>query len=249
MSTPIKLKDPGSQGRTYTYSFTFGGLATLVASMALALTLFFVLGVLVGRGHRPEAALPPVARIMPTEPPAQKDAGEILRPEELQFREHLEAKGTEPTPAKPIDKVEHKPKAPEKKEDKKEEKKAEAKPAEKGKDDKKAADHKAAEKLADQKADKKAEAKPEQKADGDTKRYAYVYQAGSFPDPEQAKAFLKKVKSTGLKAEIETGTADGKTWYRVVCPFQGTPVETRGLKEKLKGIGVKQVVMRSKKPL
>ena len=61
MSTPIKLKDPGSQGRTYTYSFTFGGLATLVASMALALTLFFVLGVLVGRGHRPEAALPPVA--------------------------------------------------------------------------------------------------------------------------------------------------------------------------------------------
>jgi GTP-binding protein LepA len=25
MSTPIKLKDPGSQGRTYTYSFTIGG--------------------------------------------------------------------------------------------------------------------------------------------------------------------------------------------------------------------------------
>lgn len=249
MSTPIKIKDPGSQGRTYTYSFTFGGLATLVASMALALTLFFVLGVLVGRGHRPEAALPPVARIMPTEPPAQKDAGEILKPEELQFREHLEAKGTEPTPTKPIDKVEHKPKTPEKK--------AEAKPAEKGKDDKKAAEHKAADQKAehkaaektDQKPDAKADKKDDKKADGDTKRYAYVYQAGSFPDPEQAKSFLKKVKSTGLKAEIETGTADGKTWYRVVCPFQGTPVETRGLKEKLKGIGVKQVVMRSKKPL
>lgn len=234
MSTPIKIKDSGSQGRTYTYSFTFGGLATLVASMALALTLFFVLGVLVGRGHRPEAALPPVARIMPTEPPVQKDAGEILKPEELQFREHLEAKGAEPTPAKPIDKVEHKPKAPEKKDDKKEEKKAA---------DGKTTDQKAAEKLADQKADKKTD------SDADTRRYAYVYQAGSFPSQEQAKAFLKRVKSTGLKAEIETGTADGKTWYRVVCPFQGTPVETRGLKEKLKGIGVKQVVMRSKKPL
>lgn len=240
MSTPIKIKDPGSQGRTYTYSFTFGGLATLVASMALALTLFFVLGVLVGRGHRPEAALPPVARIMPTEPPAQKDAGEILKPEELQFREHLEAKGTEPTPAKPIDKVEHKPKAPEKK------------AAEKGKDDKKAAEKPADQKgdqKSDHKADKKDDKKDDKKADGDAKRYAYVYQAGSFPDQEQAKAFLKRVKGAGLKAEIETGTADGKTWYRVICPFQGTPVETRGLKEKLKGIGVKQVVMRSKKPL
>lgn len=248
MSTPIKLKDPGSQGRTYTYSFTFGGLATLVASMALALTLFFVLGVLVGRGHRPEAALPPVARIMPTEPPAQKDAGEILRPEELQFREHLDAKGAEPAPAKPIDKVEHKPKAPEKKDDKKEEKKDEHKTAEKGKDDKKAAE-KLADKKAEAKPEPKAEAKVDQKGDNDTRRYAYVYQAGSFPDQEQAKAFLKRVKSTGLKAEIEAGTADGKTWYRVICPFQGTPIETRGLKEKLKGIGVKQVVMRSKKPL
>lgn len=243
MSTPIKLKDPGSQGRTYTYSFTFGGLATLVASMALALTLFFVLGVLVGRGHRPEAALPPVARIMPTEPPVQKGADEILKAEELQFREHLDAKGTEAAPAKPIDKVEHKPKAPEKKEDKK----AEHKPGDK------TAEHKAAEKLADQKtehkADPKAEKKPESKTDNDNKRYAYVYQAGSFPDQDQAKAFLKKVRSTGLKAELESGTVGGKTWYRVVCPFQGTPVETRGLKEKLKGIGVNQVVMRSKKPL
>lgn len=235
MSTPIKLKDPGSQGRTYTYSFTFGGLATLVASMALALTLFFVLGVLVGRGHRPEAALPPVARIMPTEPPAQKGADEILKAEELQFREHLDAKGTEAAPAKPIDKVEHKPKAAEKKEDKKEDKKAEHKPGDK------TAEHKAVEKLADQKADAKT--------DNDSKRYAYVYQAGSFPDQEQAKAFLKRVKSTGLKAELDSGTVNGKTWYRVVCPFQGTPVETRGLKEKLKSIGVSQVVMRSKKPL
>ena len=240
MSTPIKLKDPGSQGRTYTYSFTFGGLATLVASMALALTLFFVLGVLVGRGHRPEAALPPVARIMPTEPPVQKGGDEILKAEELQFREHLDAKGTEAAPAKPIDKVEHKPKAPEKKEDKK----AEHKPGDK------TAEHKAAEKLADKKAEAKpADQKVDPKADGDNKRYAYVYQAGSFPDQDQAKAFLKKVRSTGLKAELESGTVGGKTWYRVVCPFQGTPVETRGLKEKLKGIGVNQVVMRSKKPL
>lgn len=237
MSTPIKLKDPGSQGRSYTYSFTFGGLATLVASMALALTLFFVLGVLVGRGHRPEAALPPVARIMPTEPPAQKSADEILKAEELQFREQLDAKGSEAAPAKPIDKVEHKPKAPEKKEEKKEEA---VKPA-----DKKTADKAAAEKLADQKAVQKAQ----DKGDGDTRRYAYVYQAGSFPDQDQARAFLKRVRSTGLKAELETGSVNGKAWYRVVCPFQGTPVETRGLKEKLKSIGVSQVVMRSKKPL
>lgn len=239
MTTPIKLRDPHNQGRSYTYSFTFGGLATLVAALTLALTLFFVLGVLVGRGHRPEAAVPPIARIMPTEPPANQASAEILKAEELQYGESLAAKGTEPTPSKPIDQVERK--APEK-----------AKAPEGDKKDAGKATDKAAEKLADKKtaeAAKTAEKDADKEAEKDTKRYDYIYQAGSFPEQEQAKSFLKKVKGAGLsRASIETGTVGGKPWYRVVVPFQGTPVETRGLKAKLAGIGVTKIVMRSKKP-
>ena len=245
MTTPIKLRDPHNQGRSYTYSFTFGGLATLVAALTLALTLFFVLGVLVGRGHRPEAAVPPIARIMPTEPPANHASAEILKPEELQYSESLAAKGTEPTPSKPIDQVERK--APEK---------AKAPESDKKEADKKEADKKATEKATDKLADKKtaeaaktAEKEADKEAEKDTKRYDYIYQAGSFPEQEQAKSFLKKVKAAGLpKASIETGTVGGKPWYRVVVPFQGTPIETRGLKAKLGGIGVTKIVMRSKKP-
>lgn len=240
MTTPIKLRDPHNQGRSYTYSFTFGGLATLVAALTLALTLFFVLGVLVGRGHRPEAAVPPIARIMPTEPSANADSAEILKAEELQYGESLAAKGTEPTPSKPIDQVERK--APEK---------AKAPEGDKKAAEKKSTD-KAAEKLAEKKtaeAAKTAEKEADKEAEKDTKRYDYIYQAGSFPEQEQAKSFLKKVKAAGLpKAGIETGTVGGKPWYRVVVPFQGTPIETRGLKAKLGGIGVTKIVMRSKKP-
>lgn len=240
MTTPIKLRDPHNQGRSYTYSFTFGGLATLVAALTLALTLFFVLGVLVGRGHRPEAAVPPIARIMPTEPSANADSAEILKAEELQYGESLAAKGTEPTPSKPIDQVERK--APEK---------AKAPEGDKKAAEKKSTD-KAAEKLAEKKtaeAAKTAEKEADKEAEKDTKRYDYIYQAGSFPEQEQAKSFLKKVKAAGLpKASIETGTVGGKPWYRVVVPFQGTPIETRGLKTKLGGIGVTKIVMRSKKP-
>ena len=260
MSTPIKLRDPNTQGRSYNYSFTFGGLATLVAALTLALTLFFVLGVLVGRGHRPEAALPPIARMMPTEPPANQATADILRADELQYGDNLGVKTTDATPSKAIDKVERKspekPKAEaEKKADKKDEKAAEKKDDKK--DEKKATDKAAAEKLADKKsadagkdAVRDAKESAAKESDKDAKRYDYVYQAGSFPDQEQAKAFLKKVKGAGLpKAVMETGTVGGKSWYRVVVPFQGTPVETRGLKAKLNSIGVSKIVMRSKKPL
>ena len=251
MNAPIKIRDPHSQGRTYTYSFTFGGLASLVAALTLALTLFFVLGVLVGRGHRPEAALPPIARIMPTEPAANQATSEILKAEDLQFGDNL-GKGADAGPAKSMD-------GKQTKQGNTAEKKSEQKPEQKPeqKSDKKD-DQKAAEKLADKKAaadtakdtTKDAGKDEAKKDDKDPKRYNYIYQIGSFPEQDQAKAFLKKVKGGGVsKATIETGTVGGKAWYRVVVPFQGTPIETRGLKAKLNSVGVSKIVMRSKKPL
>ncbi len=130
-----------------------------------------------------------------------------------------------------------------------------AKPAEKSSD--KASD-KAAAKLADKLAEKKADKKPadaknadkkaEQKPDPDTQRYDYAYQAATFPDAESAKGYLKRVKNLGLKGDIESGNTEGRAWHRVVVFFQGTPTDTRALKEKLAGIGAQKLVMRSKTP-
>ncbi len=234
MNAPIKLKEPGSQGRTYTFNCTFGGLAALATAVTLALSLFFVLGVLVGRGHRPEAAIPPIERIMPVESSARPAPPvEVLRAEELQYNEQLAKKGPEAQPSKSIDKVERKAPDKAKADDKA---KAEAK-----KDEKKAEKAKP-----DSKSDKKDQA---EKKDEDPRRYDYIYQAASFPDQDQAKAFLKRVKAQGLKADIENGTANNKPWYRVVVFYQGTPADTRGLKEKLGTLGVPKPLMRSKTPL
>ena len=248
MNAPIRLKDPSTSGRQYSFTLGFGGMAVLVTGLTLALCLFFVLGVLVGRGHRPETAVPVVAGIMPKESVA-KPAPEVLKAEELSYPEQLAKKHEGPAPARPIDKVERK--APEKA-DKKPEAKHEAKPDPKAAE-KKPAD-KAAEKLADKKAADKAAAKPadkkpEQKPDPDSRRYDYAYQAATFPDQESAKGFLKRVKGLGYKGDIETGETGGKSWHRVVVFFQGTPTDTRGLKEKLSTLGAQKLVMRSKTPI
>lgn len=232
MNAPIRLKDPSASAKTYSFNFSFGGLAALLTAFTLALTLFFVLGVLVGRGHRPEAVLPPVARIMPTEAPS-KHVAEVLKPEELGYGEQLGKKNDPPAPARPIDKVERK--APEKQADKAAARKDEKKP-----------EAKAPEKQASKAEDKKA--RKDEKPDPDTKRYDYAYQAASFPDLNQAKAFLKRVKGQGLKADIESGEAGGKAWHRVVVFFQGTPTDTRGLKDKLAALGAQKLLMRSKTP-
>lgn len=249
MNAPIRLKDPSVSSKQYTFSLGFGGMAALVTVLTLALCLFFVLGVLVGRGHRPETAVPVVAGIMPREPLAsQAPAPEVLKAEELDYSEQLGKRHEGPTPSRSIDSVEHKPR--EKKADTKEEQKPAAsktpdKPAQK-QADKKAAEAKPAEAKAAEK--KAAEKKAEQKPDPDTQRYDYAYQAATFPDADSAKAYLKRVKNLGFKGDIESGATDGKPWHRVVVFFQGTPTDTRVLKEKLASIGAQKLVMRSKVP-
>jgi cell division protein FtsN len=162
----------------------------------------------------------------------------VLKPEELDYAAQL-AKTEGNAPARAIDSP-RTAKAGAKAEEKRAAEKSAAKPAEKpaepaAKDKKKAED--------------KKPAKAEQKPDPDTQRYDYAYQAATFPDAEQAKAFLKRVKGLNLKADIESGETNGKPWHRVVVFFQGTPMDTRALKEKLGGLGAQKLVMRSKTPL
>jgi len=248
MNAPIRIKDPNSS-KQYSFNLTFGGMAVLLSALTLALTLFFILGVLVGRGHRPETAVPVVADMMPREPMSRAvPSPEVLKAEDLNYGEQLGKRNDVPAPARAMDKNEHKAqeKKTEKAEVKKETKKdarTEAKPETKtdAKKDAKKDDQKA-EKLADKKA---ADKKP----DPDTQRYDYAYQAATFPDADSAKTFLKRVKGMGLKGDIETGATNGKNWHRVVVFFQGTPTDTRALKEKLGTLGAQKLVMRSKTPI
>lgn len=242
MNAPIRIKDPNSSGRQYSFTLGFGGMAVFVTGLTLALCLFFVLGVLVGRGHRPETAVPVVAGIMPRETLNRAAPPEVLKAEELGYSEQLGKKHEGPAPSRPID-SERKP-APAKKDEKKDDKKDEKKDAKAVKPADKPADKAAAKKDA-KPGDKKAEQKP----DPDTQRYDYAYQAATFPDADSAKAYLKRVKGLGLKGDIESGAADGKNWHRVVVFFQGTPTDTRALKDKLAGIGAQKLVMRSKTPV
>ncbi|MDR3641751.1 MAG: SPOR domain-containing protein [Humidesulfovibrio sp.] len=240
MNAPIRIKDPNASSRLYSFNLTFGGMAVLMTSMTLALTLFFVLGVLVGRGHRPEAAVPAVANMMPKENlGGQAPPPEVLKTEDLNYPEQLSEKSGKPAPSRPIDKVVAK--APDKAVDSKDEKKSEKK------DEKQAAKpEKIAAKSPDKKDIKKDAKKDEKKPDPDTQRYDYAYQVATFPDAESAKAYLKRIKGMGLKGDIESGTTNGKDWHRVVVFFQGTPTDTRALKEKLGALGAQKLVMRSK---
>lgn len=264
MNAPIRLKDPSVSGKQYTISMGFGGFASLVAGLALALSLFFVLGVLVGRGHKPETAVPVVAGIMPKEavPTVPPPPQEVLKPEELSYSEHLGQQHDGPAPARAIDAGSPKPQArpaakPAAKSAAKPAATPEPKPApvaaaKAGT----AAPGKAATAPVDGKVDRlaaaavaKAQGKkagPEAKPDPDSRRYDYAYQTATFPDADSARSHLKRIKALGLKGDVETGQTDGRNWHRVVVFFQGTPTDTRALKAKLASIGVQKLVMRSK---
>lgn len=54
----MKLQKPKSQPKSYSFTFTLSGLISLCGGVALALSVFFILGILVGRGYRPETKVP-----------------------------------------------------------------------------------------------------------------------------------------------------------------------------------------------
>ncbi len=82
--------------KKYTFEFTGPGLVSVAVVAVLGIVWLFILGVLVGRGYKPENAVPQVAQIMPSAPaPAQPETQEppkVLKPEELQFMDNLQGR-------------------------------------------------------------------------------------------------------------------------------------------------------------
>jgi len=222
--------DGDGQPRRFSFSFSAAGLASVAVVAAAALAWAFVLGVLVGRGYKPEQAVPELARIMPqggTEAPAPP---EVLRAEELEFYDDLSRKPGEAAPGATPKAAAPKATAP------------------------KAAPPAATAPGAQAKGAPAPPAKapapaPAPGAEAPGQRFAYVYQVGALRDAAVASQFAARLRSMGLTTSVESAQAKGTTWHRVLVHFQGTPEQTRDLKETLAGAGVQKPIMKSKTPL
>ncbi|MCM0755389.1 SPOR domain-containing protein [Desulfovibrio aminophilus] len=252
MNQMKKVPSRKGEPKTYSYTFSLPQLVGLGGGLAVALTVFFVLGILIGRGYRPEAEVPELARIMPVPVPANATAPEpqVLKPEELHYMEQL----TQTSGAAKGQKAEA-PK-PEAKAPAKDDKKAKAEADAKAKADAEAKAKAIEAVRASEKArNQKAEApRPEPKAKAEAKDpngegvFDYVYQAAAFKDRDPAEALRRRIEATGLKTSLETANENGATWHRVMVVYRGTPSSTDGMREKLRSVGLGRPIMKSKKP-
>jgi DedD protein len=213
----VKVPKLNAAKRTYSFTLSLPGMISAVGVGVLALTFFFVMGILIGRGYRPEADIPQLEPIMPSNEHGQAAGQEpptILTPEELDYQERLQAP-TEMDAIEPAPKPKPKP-AP------KSEKKAEAKPAPKP-----------------EPVDT-APVRPGEPV------YDYVYQVAAFRKVEMAEELGKKLEAAGLTTNITAGDAKGSTWYRVQVLHSGTPASTDRMREILAGFGIQKPLLKKK---
>lgn len=207
---------PGEQ-KTWTFTLSLSGMITACGTAAVALTLFFILGLLVGRGYRPEQSVPQLADIMPEKHGTTK-VPSVLKAEELTYPETL---------AKAPLQVGQKEEEP---------------PAQKAVQQKKTPPQKTKAKKGEQ--PKKTEPKKKLQQQ---KVYDYTYQAASFRKEDMAQALHKKLAGAGLNPAIESATTGKGMWFRVVIKHRGTPDSTATMKATLAKFGITRPLMKRKK--
>jgi len=236
-------KDPNAP-RSVTVHLSLGKATALSVLAVFVVAWAFALGIVVGRGYKPEQAVPEIARIMPMPQAAPKPTPQgVLRPEELSYLDTL-SKPPENT-AKAAERPAKRP-APQ----------AE-KPAEKtitptqqqAQAQTPAQQPTPAPQSAPASAPKPAAPAPVPPQQESQERFTYIYQVASFSDQAQAKALSERIKVLGLSASTEASEINGRTWHRVLVRFIGTAEETHGMREKLATLGLSQIIMRSKTPL
>ncbi|QJB56377.1 SPOR domain-containing protein [Pseudodesulfovibrio sp. zrk46] len=219
----VKIPKLNASQKTYDFSLSLPGMISAVGAGVLALTFFFIMGILIGRGYRPETDVPQLNEIMPSKQHgqvAEQPKPEILKPEELEYPERLKEKPetmmaeTAPAPApKPVAKPEPKP-----------EPKVEAKPAD---------------------AEKPETFTPE--VNYGEPVFDYVYQVASFKKADMADALSAKLVAAGLRTNISSGDVKGTTWHRVQVLHHGTPASTNDMKAVLAKFGIKKPLLKKKK--
>jgi len=262
--------------RKFSFEFTGPGLVSVVVVAVLGFVWVFILGVLVGRGYKPENAVPQVAQIMPSAPPAaqqqeNKEPPTVLKPEELQFQDTLQGRkpqetvtvdsGKKDAPAPAAQQAAAPAAAPA----------ASAMPGggtpastlektpsavPKGQvatasaqPDRKAppADAKSRD-AKDQKDPKKDQKESKSKDQKETKEKTYrvTYQLAALDKKSLAEEEAERLKKKGVPASVEEAAVNGKPMFRVLARIKGTEAEIEQVLEKAKA---KKPILRDKKSL
>ncbi|GFK95000.1 hypothetical protein NNJEOMEG_02848 [Fundidesulfovibrio magnetotacticus] len=261
-------KEPKGGPRKFTFEFSGAGLVSVLVVTVLGIVWVFILGVLVGRGMKPEAVVPQMAQIItPTPAPAQqeaKDPPSVLKAEDLQFPDTLQGRkppetvtvdsgkkdaaqpgpqAQPPVPAPPVASLAGgggPTSTLEKTPGPVPKGQVPTAPAQ---PDKKAVDPKTAPSAKDQKDAKKD---PKDQKETKEKSYRVTYQLAAFDKKSQAEEEAEKLKKKGLSTSVEEAAVGGKPLYRVLARIKGTEAEIEQVLEKAKA---KKPILRDKKSL
>ncbi len=224
----LNMSQPDNGPRKFSIELTMSGLVSIAVVVVLGVAWVFILGVLVGRGYKPEKAVPELAQILPTtespESVGSAASPEVLKPEELGFMESLRDKGDVDGPAvgqaptgtstaqnAPIPA----PVAPQS--------------------------------VPIQAAQAPLPESPTiEDARPEFERFAITYQVASFYEKSRADTYLSQIAKKGVTGRIENAQVNGKPVYRILVSLSGDMTEIQG---KLDAIGVKKPMQRKKTKL
>ncbi|EFL50508.1 Sporulation domain protein [Solidesulfovibrio fructosivorans JJ]] len=247
--------------RKFSFEMSMSGLISVGIVVVLGMCWVFILGILVGRGYRPEAAVPQIAQMMPTTETAQPEGAKpaeppkVLKPEELQFMDGLQGKdGTVVADSTQKSPADGKKAAGLQGHDLPDAKTVPMGTATAATSIPAPPPVPAAAKVVPPapprvkaepaKAKTKAErAATDKKESG---RFAATYQVASFKTKEQADTMIKELSRKGLSASLREGSAGNRKLFRVDVRLKGTESE---IAAELKRTGEKGPILLGKKPL
>lgn len=96
----LNLSRGGNDSKSEPSDINMRSVISVGVVLVVGMCFAFILGILVGRGYRPENAVPQLANVMPTTEPAHADESKdgepkALKPEDLTFMDGLQNKGKE----------------------------------------------------------------------------------------------------------------------------------------------------------
>lgn len=81
-------------------------------------------------------------------------------------------------------------------------------------------------------------------------QYDFVFQIVAYKNSGQADTLRERLEEQGMRTRmtIERNSAGKPKWYRVQVLFKGTEADAAGVKSRLAGMGLKDVIQASRKP-
>ena len=230
--------------RTITVTLSIPAVISSIIALCIGLTWVFFLGIILGRGHTPEARIPELERIMPQAQTAQAPqvvtpAPHTPAPPAPTAQETAEAQRNTVIDQGDLGYRESlKPSPPPRGQ------RQNTKPGQPGASQKPQAGAKPETAGGKSVAGKPADNKPS----GKEQAFNYVYQVAAYKDAPSSDKMAEKLKKTGIQARTQKEVEDGKTWFKTVVDFRGTPDDTNGLRTKLSAHGIKRLILKSKVP-